>query len=121
MGRADMLREEREVLRNEKKKDQKEYLEMVDVEANSMRDYTEELRKKKQIEDLSASKDFQEAKRCISSIERYEELERIHEQYLETREDSETRVEMRKAALLEEQRRPVEDNLENYRTVAEYA
>jgi len=115
-----MKREEEKQRLAEKEVDRKETLLARNEEAASMKEYVDHIKREKLVEDLAASKEHQESKRADKQDETRKEAEDIHETYMENKEYSEYRVQMRKAELAEWQRLPVEENTEKYKLMAEY-
>lgn len=69
---------------------------------------------------LQESHDFQVFKREVNQSEKDEEQQKIHDKYLETKENSEWQVELKKIIPIEQRREIIEEHLEKYRVFAEY-
>merc|ERR1719422_2662429 len=116
--KAKMKREEENHCRLEKERDEKERLEWRRNECAEMDLYCAEKKQQRQVEELKQRQDYQEHKRYLKEVQREKELEEAHEEYVQTKESAEYNAEMSRAKLAEEQRLPVEQNLEKYITTA---
>jgi len=117
---AKMRREEDTQKAVEKTSDRKDLQATRKDADTAMREYILQKKKIQKSVDLTLSREFQETKRDMKQVEHQEVAQAIREDYLDTKEQATHRVQLFKAEVAEQERVPIEDNLDNYRLVAEY-
>jgi len=115
-----MKREEERQKKTEKKDDAQEMLEWRRQQQDEMLALQAQRKKATQCAELQERRDYQEHKRDQKAMHKEEELQRVTEEYLETKENAEYRVEMHKMMMAERPKPGIEANLENFRALAEY-
>lgn len=118
--KADMRREEEKQKKAERDEDRKDILETRKQESEAMNQYVEKQQRTRRIVELQENREYQEFKRSDKVAAEQHEAKVIHEDYIEQKENSQQRVEQLKQVYAQQQKLPVEENLENYRLVAEY-
>lgn len=115
-----MDREQEKAKMEEKKADANEIHQWRQQQEAVMREHVAETKMMQKVVDLEDSKDFQEFKRSLRPLERDEEARTAKEAYMESKENSEWRVDLTKQVLAERESELLESRLENCRVFAEH-
>jgi hypothetical protein len=97
----EMHREEKAQVVNEKKEAEKDIMEWRNQLASGLKEFAESKAFEQKIEDLGASKEFQEFKRDRKQVDKEENLQLIKEQYEADTEFSQMQAEIAKTAALD--------------------
>lgn len=119
--KASMRREEGKQTKAERDMEQKEIASWRREQQISLNTHAANNRRQQTAIDLEESRDFQAHKRTTKEAQAAENSQLQHMQYLESKENSGYRVDMRKMEVAERLRAPVEEHLEQFKCVAENA
>jgi len=118
-AKAAMQREERKQVKTEKEREGAELADWRLQQRDDTMAFAAERKMQQQIDDLEDSREYQAYKRHMREVEQEQNLEDVHQAYLEAKDNAAHNAEMKREEQAERNRLPVEENLEKYRTVAE--